>query len=389
MAECKFENDQLKSTMLASLGALSAQGVEMHPDLIIRETGGECDLSLSEQGRASKRRSLLQVPVSCMPRLDDVNLVERGNQIHVQNQNTRMSEQQALNLEHLLTFYNQAGKLDSWQTTAVDIGLSEDSDLLAILQQRRLDAQHHKTAREKGLIESFFKSRTLSLADPRQKDKKSRVLMPLIDLLNHHPSAGSFTPRQTPKGRAIEVSPFIVSGQAFVRYSPMLDAHQSLLTYGFICPNADFVHVPFTSLEHADLPALHVRTEYSQAHKGKLGPKNIDLKNHLPRVQQMPNGDMALSKLTIPSLTQPLALRRTLATLILPRTEMSDRARLKKLIEDLERQAVRATLRYYQELGKMSEGRALTASMHHAIQALCEKQIGLIENYIRFHTVKL
>lgn len=120
-----------------------------------------------------------------------------------------------------LAVYDAAGKMEWAHSHLPAVVLADRPDALAVVQRLRPSfGQTRKSVRD-----AFVATRVLG-------GKGGRVLMPVVDLVNHHPSGSPF--RRS--GRSLRLTAARATGgtECFACYSGRLDVIDQVLSYGFV-----------------------------------------------------------------------------------------------------------------------------------------------------------
>lgn len=211
--------------------------------------------------------------------------------------------------------YNLTGKIKATRAALPRFFLRDDPKLLAALTRRRLpegtddDAPSPPAADP---LDAFLSSRVLNWPGHGPDGRRAKVLMSLIDYMNHDSGGGGYL-------RSTDKSTFFVNDggsgpgeqECFVRYGPY-DAQDFLLAHGFIDTSARFLRSASFQVPVEDLGMLRVGGEIAIQSRRMTPDRGFDLSWSIPRVAIAEDGALEISSLYIVPTEDRSALRRGL-----------------------------------------------------------------------------
>lgn len=291
-------------------------GAWLHRELVIHAENG--DLSLRSARPGTGRASYLRVPVQLMPALQDyLLLVDKDRQLKAAPLRDSIDPLQQQVMQLMLELYNQTGKLAQWEASYPGFAWHDQEALLRHLfsarpgsacQQAYASQQNFRQG--DGLLppgflsQSFMYSRKFLLRGSYRpqlgsKPEDRHVLMPLIDLLNHHSAAEGYRIYERPQPVSMRVfsRPQETSGELFVCYN-RFDALDTLLLYGFVDVSCPFFFSVPCSIQVAG-QAFEVDTDSSTENRQRH-PRLTALGTAAPHVRAVSESTLQVARLRIP-----------------------------------------------------------------------------------------
>lgn len=336
--------DALRRVVLAEGGAFS-------PALRTVECDGA--LSIRADPWVNPKTRAMQVPESCLPPTDAVELTEREGRLALAGATRELPEVTRTCLDRLLDVYNACGQLAAWRRSTPWLTLAGDVDLLSELADLRVGAAKVKRfgrlfdqgAMSTLAVESFVDSRHAAIGA-----RNGTVFMPFIDFLNHDVRARSYQLSTDRDGvRRLWTYPDRpVSGrdECFVRYGAM-DAVDTFLEYGFVDESAPFLKSAPLAVGLPDGRSLTVTAAGDQPFRGQLPRGLQNLRFFVPPILSDLRGpEPAVARLVIPGPNAPWALRRVLRFLIVRSDPRLGSDAVERAVGDAERQVLEANERH-------------------------------------------
>jgi hypothetical protein len=328
-------------------------------DLIIRCQDGE--ISLGCIGDGDGRAPLITMPGGCLVPVEQANLRLRGDEIDFDPARSSLPREQACLLDVQCEIYNLTDKTGRTRAALPRFYLSDDSTLLKALSNRRLPKENHTTitppptpAPER-VLDAFLSSRVLSWPDHGVDGRPTKVLMSLIDYMDHDSGGGRYS-------RSEDKSTFFVNeGRSrsdqdgcFVRYGPY-DAQDFLLAHGFIDTSARFLRSASFECDIEHLGVIRVGGGIS-IQNGIMTPnRGFDMSWSIPKVTIAEDGALEISSLYIVPVEDRSALRRALTmALVLWRKELSPET-MARLVSRVEETVIERTSAYLTGLQALAE----------------------------------
>ncbi len=312
---CRTDNPAVRRAFDALAAVMTANGAWGHPEAVLEEAGGH--VRIPAPPPATDDEPLLSVPVLCLPPVAALCLDGDGR-IGVVDRARELPETTRLTAERLAAFYDAVGKLDAHAREhplfALDACRAVRDKLIAgragAVATDRLGELDDPAARGRLLLESLLESRHFDLPGV------GRVLLPLIDCLNHHGGAPTF---QVAEGSAavwvVNARP-AGTAEVFARYRT-LDPHDALLSYGFVDESHNLVRsVPLRVALEAGAVLDVAGTGMAPPAADAMPADVADLRPWFPREVTVDDGHVRVSDINIPGPAAPWALRRVLGALL-------------------------------------------------------------------------
>ncbi|MDH5217942.1 MAG: hypothetical protein OEX19_09615, partial [Gammaproteobacteria bacterium] len=227
------------------------------------------------------------------------------------------------------------------------------------------------------IINGFFNSRVLGLSkDGRQVQ---RVIMPVIDYMNHHWRGAPYNYQTTDSPGRLSVDcaqPNPESNECFAFYNTM-DALDSYIKYGFADLSAPLVRSVSLDISIENVGTIHIIGAIAKTARRKSLKSFKNIPRQVPLLGEVKKGShLNVSHIFIPGTNTPFAMKRILAALIqnlsVEKLSMTD---LRKIIKKCEEQIVEANIVYYKKLETMTELQNL--------KELANSQLNNIDRYVR------
>jgi hypothetical protein len=371
-------SDELPSAplMREMVNILDASGAWFNKKSFIAAT--ENGAGVFSQEHFTDVRSIMRVPIDLMPRLSDfaidINDDQFGSPVVIGNPTSEQTNFMSM----MLDIYNCSNTLASWKLASPHFSLKLFPHVLEHLSGMETKWKNSEINSNKFLADSFFNSRKLGRDNKKNLNQeetthdKEALLMPMIDVFNHNIRASAFRFSDSSGSGNLRVfsRPDSVSNELFVRYNPM-DAVISYLNYGFIDYSAPFLYSAPIHLCYRDFD-INIKRSAAPAAKVPLTCKDISL--YMPSLVKE-NNMVFISKLAIPSLNAPNALRRVLA-IILSGLNVS-RDKLSIEIRFLEKEIIDKNFMYWNKMRELS----VSVPRVNQVHQLTDKALTHLETY--------
>jgi len=371
------------------------EGAVLH-DKLRMSVAGDGAIWLESTLPADSRDTLVSLPESCLPSLENARLAVEDGAIRLTERLPGLGDAQAECLTHMLAVYNATGKLAAFRETTPWFALQDAPALLDRLAAGRAGAPRVAELRERTragtddavLLDAFLGTRKYGAVKSAGGSVSHSVLMPFIDYANHHNQAPGFQPGDSTAGARHRVSlvnakPIGGSDEVRVRYTPM-DALDSYLLYGFVDAEADVLRsVPLTIDLDGGTIEVQARINPGKGKgKGAVPKQLADLGALLPEVTAAP-GQVTASYLLVPEANRVLALRRTLNWLIRRLEPQVKLDRLRGLVSEAEAQILAANRTFLDgiEAEVAERNDAGSAPARAALEALVAQQRRHLDAY--------
>jgi hypothetical protein len=345
---------------------LENMGANFHKDLSIVEHDGDIRVTLANSNE--KNELLMNVPVKCMPLLNDYQFsLDKSGQLVAKAKKSMMNPEANKIMQLLAQMFNASNKISSWKKSYPLFLLSGYGNIATKLFQAKSNAsvyanycpKDNSQISDEAIIKSFFESRVMdfdkaSLRKNKVKTKREveHGFIPIIELINHKMGASSF---QTQTNKA-SIQTFSGIGEAgrevFVQYN-LDDPLVTLFTYGFVDTSAEWIYsVPLVVKTSTQLN-IQIANHVKPANTANMPDHLVGLADYMPSDVSRQNNTVQVSKLIIPGAKHTHSLRAVLAY-VLKRIDSegiySDSDRVDKEVEFIERQIIDKNKAYWESL---------------------------------------
>jgi hypothetical protein len=277
------------------LDLAAAHGAQLARDAVLRIRGTAAWIAVPDH--AAPAGLLIAMPPELLPDVTRARLALDGDRLRVDAAGPQDGPSQVDTLYGMVALYNALDRPRQWRARAPWHVLAGDPELLDHLAagrdigpeaalRRRPAGQGAQGADAEPLLRSFLATRTYPLAGGGLDGGWASLLMPFLDLLDHHWQARPFHRRPVGVGRSVICAhpdrPVPGSDACFVQYSA-LDRLTSLLLYGFIDTSSPIANGVPVTLRLADGAAVRVRGE-PVGPGGELHRGVRDIALHVPPV---------------------------------------------------------------------------------------------------------
>lgn len=239
-----------------------------------------------------------------------------------------------------------------------------------------LDSTQYETL----LIESFFATRVYSL---QSKNSSKNTLLPLLDYLNHKVLGKGF--QENKNSIYVENAPTNDSTELFVSYN-YYDALETLTYYGFVDISSPlYFSIPMKILLNNGI-TLEIQNIGFKKLENEDAPEGLShLKDIIPLITKKNDKSISISKLLIPNIQLPFALRKFLH-LVLNELGIEQNEALKStLIEEIEKKMLLTNIVHYEKLAKMLSSikadTQISDFTYNQLKTLIEHNLEHLNNY--------
>jgi hypothetical protein len=359
-------------------------GGRLHPSLEIHANNGE--LSAQSQAATDQQSEFIFIPESCLPSSEDFSLTLNNDQIIATEKTTDIPAQQKQAFQLIIELYNLTNKIATHRNTFPSLTLANTPELYQHLIKAvttDITASDFDNI-DDFIIETYLGSRYVSYGNA-ETGIKNRVIMPLIDCINHHNNCKGY---KLERSNSIRIGlsipnqkPNTASNECYARYGK-LDALKSFFSYGFIDNSSHFVRsVPLTIDlgEHQ----IQVKSDTPMEEVPKIHPSLADAKYFMP-FASLSGSSMEISHLLIPENDKHAVLRRILEmlTLYLTGREFSSKETA-TLVLKIEAAILKENTQYYKKLQLLANHykSQLNPETKKLLKQLSKKQLDILSNY--------
>lgn len=246
------------AAIYASLAGLVREaGGYISPDLVLHQCGSMLWASVAAGSSTAKSPSrLVLLPEKLLVPIDGLGW-QAGTSLQPQAGLDSLQPLQRHALDLMLELFDLTGKMSSAERELPVRALASESALLALIRSGR---PHWRPAAA-CTAEAFIGTRILGRQDDPAEvntggaSREPQMLMPLLDVWNHHPRGAIF--RHRPEGMAIRQSEHAPADQAYANYG-YRDALSLLLDYGYVDRQPRFLQSIACQLELAGIGRLTI-----------------------------------------------------------------------------------------------------------------------------------
>ena len=379
---------------LRKIVALSEKaGAEFSDDLVLKSVDGYLSV---EAPAESAGKVLVRLPWDCLVPFSPFRLSIVNDDLAISSYEEGLTDECVILMEALLELFNLTGKVAHHRRTSPWRLIISYPAILECVRQGRdredfeLFQQLIASGNEDELVlQSFLNSRVLGYKASTTAPPYP-VLMPIIDLFNHHFKGALFNIADVPdKERSLAIvrsHPLPGSGKECFACYGAHDSFDTWVTYGFVDQSALFVRSVAMTVDLPDLGTIRLTNFDKTRDRRALPPSVSDLHFYIPALLARRADHIEVGRLLIPGPSAPRALRRTLHFLI---AEMSPgHSRQRDLVMEAERQIITANQAYYRDLlaflRTLCPRDPLQKPILEDFIHLCELQLARIQSYLGY-----
>ncbi|MEX1114766.1 MAG: hypothetical protein WEB53_05925 [Akkermansiaceae bacterium] len=330
---------------------------------------------------AGRNELLISVPEEILLPIDEIRMRLSGDEIVIDSFADSATPERRRLAETQIEIYNLCGKIAAHRAVSPRFGFADDGEVARLLAEGR-DAKGGPG----NLLDDFMHARVFSHGDG-SSGKRLEVLMPVVDIFNHHPDATGYlieTPRH-PDHPVIGVGhwkPEPDARECFVCYS-LFDAFDLAVHYGYLERGCRFVKSVPLVVELEGLGSLRMRAVGGAALRRELPSRLKDLRAWMPVVCARTLEELEISHLIIPGSSDRHALRRVLATMISGWQPGMDLEAVADYVAHAERAVLEQNIRYYERLAEsLRTGAGSSLALIESTREMAMSQLGLLRAYV-------
>jgi hypothetical protein len=218
------DESSIRNLLAEIAAAVRENGGEIHPALVINHHDERLWLSCPAKFQGE---TLLRIPDDLFIPVSKLQWTDTGGALAYSGDCRALTGVQQRLLDLMVRLYNTTDKINKVATRFPDSLLRIDPELLALIREARPNTE----LSAKSLAEQFISTR-LSSQNNEDSEETRDYIMPLIDMLNHHPYGPKYG-RNAAKDWVIPVQhPVAGSEQCFVRYQKG-DSFANALWHGY------------------------------------------------------------------------------------------------------------------------------------------------------------
>jgi hypothetical protein len=391
------DNRETERCLETLVTLLTDCGAQFHESVVLK-----CDkgcLSI-EAPPELVRTILIRIPEQHLLPLSAFRLsLANDDSITVSPADPGLSSENISLMETMIELYNLTAKVTVHRNSSLHALMAARPALMEYVRLGRLEGnnevfrEHLVSGDERSLmLNSFFATRVLDNSDD---GSVLPVLLPAIDLVNHHHQGLPFL-NERPKApqttthdsflSLVRSPPVAENENECFAYYGTYDAFDAFLSYGFINESVSFVRSIPRDIQIPGVGTIRVLTSGTPGRLEEGMPDSVrGLDFYMPEISDSEPGLMTVSSLLIPGPEAPRALRRVLNYLIGRLSpDRLDRHALVLLVEELIVESNRA---YYKNLKRFLKGLKLQndprlAGIRDTFSRMCDVQLTRIEAYV-------
>ena len=349
------DNLQVERSLRKIVALSEEAGAEFSDDLVLKSVDGYLSVEAPPE---SAGKVLVRLPWDCLVPFSPFRLSIVNDDLVISSYEQGLTDECVVLMEALLELFNLTGKVAHHRRTSPWRIIISYPAILECVRQGRdredfaLFQQFIVSGNEDELmLQSFLNSRVLGYKASTTAPPYP-VLMPVIDLFNHHFQGALFQIDEVPnKARSLAIARSIPLPAAGTECLACYGAHDSFdtwVTYGFVDQSALFVRSVAMTIDLPNLGTIRLTNFDKTRDRRALPPSVSDLHFYIPALLARRADHIEVGRLLIPGPSAPRALRRTLHFLI---AEMSPgHSRQRDLVMEAERQIITANQAYYRDL---------------------------------------
>jgi len=336
-------------------------------------------------------QTLMKLPENTLVPVGSFDLALEGDDIAIRGAEPGVTAERRALLESMVELYNLTGKIAWYRRTSPFLYLGSQPDLARLIargrerpMQRALDLLATGADTNLIVLSRFISTRWFRHQEDGDEEAK-RVLMPILDLMNHDARGSGIQKGSDGNRRFLYVerarSMPREMHECFVHYAHY-DAMETLLAYNFVDETATFVRSVPMEINLPGTGVIKVQTSKTKGSSKNLPPQLRNIAPFLPKMIAKRPDYLEVTFLSIPATVTPQGFRRVLNVLI----GTLNRACVDRLdlILQAEEQVIATNLSYYRTVQEAlravpAEGQAALA--WHDLTRACELQLSLLQGY--------
>lgn len=403
MAQILSDDPKVTAILKELVAVIRGNNGYFHPGMrIVCEKG---QLGIHALNREMQGQWLMKIPDPCLVPVDAFEWGLSGDAIVIKKVSGTVAPLQEKVAGLVVDLFNATGKMKQYGAYSLLLRGKNYPELVEMLFKARPGRENTKNeilnyhGDEDFYVRSYLYTRT-------GESKSGDILMPVLDLLNHHVD-GAFIDRYSGQEDASGMNdadsegglgvrcrcPVNGSDECFASYGFFKDAHDIFLSYHYIDESISVLRSVPVDIDFGETGALRVLSHIvAPGYKDsrQLPPGIADLWFFMPPVNMnaQPRKTMTLGYLFVPGPNAPFALRRVLALAVRELDRSLPQARLDEFVLAAENAILDRNLEYYTELREFLQNSVPApedAYFFSMAARLAETQIGRINQYRLFH----
>ncbi len=387
MVEFSCDDKAVEKALRKLYKQVVANGGIVHDKLIIGCEKG--DFKIRVAGDVPRGEKILVLPKECLLPVDKYKLDLKGNNIVMTSHDKDLSKGQVAMMKTMIELYNLTGKIATQKKIATLSLYYEDRDFLDVILKSRsrqgipfLDGMVVGPDKKTFYLDSFIKTRVLAFKDVENESgdkkgagkeaekefKRTKVLMPIIDFINHHSAAIGFLTRFAEESApeikpgeehthdadgiaVVKSCPVEGSDECYVNYGPY-DAMDALIHYNYADKGPGFMRsVPMEIKLPGGVGTIRIKSVTGQPHHKKLPEHLKDLNFYIPGMgADKDKKTVNLSFIYLPPDRAPRSMRRVLVLAINHLGVPLNQEQMTELVQFAEKRIIDENLKYFKAL---------------------------------------
>ncbi len=393
------KTEEIVATISQLVNTLEEQGSVFHNELYFIENDGD----LSIQSFAKDDKTLMSVPLKCMPLLSDFQLSLDQEKIVCTPQKSLKNPFAEQSMHLLIQLYNQTSKVSTWINKHPFLALRHEAEFLnkfllnlaiipKILKYKEFVV---KGDLEPLFLKTFIGSRefdltkeALEMMQIKSTANTEYALLSVIDFLNHSSTAPGYVVDKQSLTMHINGDNSNTAGEVFVKYNH-IDLVLTYFIYGFVDKYCPILYSCKTNLTCLNGKTIQIAGGAGLASEVK--EKSVThLQNYLPASMERSNNMIKLNSLIIPNSPAIHTLKQVLKYILLKfdtQGEYQDESHLDKEIIHLERQLIVTNLGLWKQHKQLvhdlvKDSSTCSTTCKNDLQLLTKYCVAHIENYM-------
>jgi hypothetical protein len=389
MVSIAAHNRDVERSLQKNIKLAEQDGAEFSDDLLLKCVDGSLSL---EAPADSAGKVLIRLPWDCLIPLQSFQFSVIDDNIIVSSHDEGLTSSCVARMEAILELYNLTNKFAYHRRTSPWLLIASHPRLQQYVVQRRsgIASEYgkfiHSGTRNELLLRTFLNTRAYTSRVDFAQARQFPVLMPVLDLMNHHIYGAAYPEDQDTAGRSITMrrsAPIPGTGtECFACYGPY-DSFETWITYNFIDGRVPFVTSVAMTIDLPGLGTIRLANFHKLRFKKDLPDSVKYLWAYIPQLLAKREHHMETASLLIPGHRAPKALRQTLRFLI---SEISPAHSQTDLVLHAEDQIIAANNTYYRSLmaflQTLSAEDPLQKPILDEFIRLCELQLARLQVYV-------
>lgn len=402
MATVISDDDKIGKIIGQLITAIRSNGGYLHPGLTIQCRNKQ--LSVHAPAGTTIDGYAIKIPHACLMPVDEFQWGLTGNDIVIRSASQRVTPLQREITDLIIDLYNSTDKIGQFRQCCLDLKAKNNYKLIETMYSvRPLSFESFKQRQSKNeqdiILECFFQTRYYHLfqSSSTDPDDSIRVIIPIIDLTNHHIRGEStrnsvFLPETADEAPFLCIkcaSPVRGSDECFHHYGNR-DPYELFVGYQYIDRHTDFLRsVPLT-VDLGDIGSMEIFSQITSPGypRSSLPPELVDLYFFIPPLNLTAAGAIQLGYIYIPGQSAPYSMRRVLVASLRKLNRSLSPQQLEQKVLAAERQILKKNLEFFNKLKELvlaTTPRPEDVYFYNLVNELADMLIHRIQSYHFFN----